>query len=295
MNQKQVDTVKSILGNDIFEELAKTEIVKLNSQTGVDPEEIKIALQIVPRTILSYLFSELKWRKGGDVIELDLPFAPARLHINKKGPDNYSGAIYEDNKKVCDFQHRSLPSIGLLILSSFELYDLSLLDEIKADKNEKEPPLKVKEKTDKLQDIIDERLSMSRMIKDVVDNRISEREAIDRIIKEKLSEHIESVNNKKDNKPVETLDKKSKLKAFLEARESRRQEDVELDKSEVKCPDCDTTIYKGEDTIVPCICYGQFHNKEIKIKKSKNGIKIKFPKNFDIDNVEMLLDALKNK
>ena len=289
MNNKQINLVKSILGDDIFEELEKSEIHKLNTNTSLDPEEIKLALQIVPRYILSYLFAHLKHRATGDIIDLELPFADAQLHVNKQGPDNYRGEIYQDGKKVLEFLHRSLPSIGLLLLSTFELYDMALLDEVKEDGE-------ASEKEEKLQDVIDERLSLNRLICDVVDKRISEREAIDKLIKDKLHEHIFTVSQIKEEEPMEQESKKNKLKSFLESREKRRVEHVELDKSEIHCPDCTTTLYKGEDNIKLCICYGQYHNKHIKFEKTENGkVELKFPKSFDIDDVEMLLDALKNK
>ena len=105
----------------------------------------------------------------------------------------------------------------------------------------------------------------------------------------------QTVYKEPEEEPMEK-DKKSKLKEFLENREKKRDEPIELDRSEVKCIDCDTTIYKGEDNIKLCICYGSFHNKNINLKKSSDGrIKLVFPKSFDIDNIEMLLNNLKNK
>jgi len=287
MDKKHIDLVKSILGDDIFEELEKSAIHKLNTNTAVEPEEIKVALQIVPRSVLSYLFQELKYKPTGDVCELDLPFAPAKVLINKRGPDNYSGEIIKEGERVLRFENRSLPSIGLLLLTTFELYDLSLLDEIKknpAPKNE----------VDKLQDIIDQRLSMTRMVQEVVDRKLSAREAIDRLIKEKLSHHMMFAIKEEEHNPVE--EKKSKLRQFLENKESRRQEHIDLDKKEVNCPDCSSTLYKGDKFIKLCLCYGEYLNKEIKILKKEDGrIQLKFPKKFNIDNVEMLLDALKKK
>lgn len=286
MKSQDVKIVKSVLGEDIFESLEKFEIYKPETATVVDPDEIRIALQIVPRTILSYLFANLEWKEVGENAELDLPFSPGcKLYITKKGADNYHGELAKEGKVLSKFQHRSLPSIGLILLTSLELYDMSQLDEIKQHKQDPESEHKV----DKLQDIIDERLMMHRMVQDVVDRRISQREAIDRMIKEKLNSHIE-----------ETMedDKKTKLRQFLENRDKKRQESVEIDKNEVKCPDCDTTLWKSEDKnrIKLCICYGDHMNKDIKFTKSNNGkIKLNFPKKFDIENIEMLLDALKNK
>lgn len=294
MNTKDAKIIKSILGDDIFETLEKYEIYKPNTNSVVDPEEIKIALQIVPRSVLSYLFNNLKYKEIGEQTELDLPFAlNAKLYINKQGTDNYKGEIVQDGKKLGEFQHRSLPSVGLILLTTFELYDMPLLDEIK------ESPENV-EKERKLQDIIDERLTFHKLIQDVVDKRISEREAINKLIHEKLNNHIQMINsdsiNEKEDDLMENDDKKSKLKQFLESRERKRQETVELDKSEISCPDCGTQLYKGGDSIKLCVCYGEFHNKNIKIEKKENGrFKFKFPKSFEIDNIEMILDAIKNK
>lgn len=298
MNFKDARIVKSILGEDIFQELKKSAIYKPESKTALQPEEIRVALEIVPRSVLSFLFAHLKYRADNEIIDLDLPWAlNAKIHINKLGADNYSGEITKDGKRLYEFQHRSLPSIGLILLSVFELYDLDMLNEIK----EKPEQPEVKDRVEKLQDLIDDRLMLHNLIRDVVDKRISEREAIGRLIKEKLSEHIASVEEKteepKEYKPMEN-DKKSKLRQFLENIEKKRQEPVEMDKSEdIKCPDCKTTIHKKESMeIIPCICFGDHSRKPIKIIKKTDGkIQIKFPKNFEIENVEMLLSALKKQ
>ena len=298
MKQKDVKLVKSILGDDIFTELKKSAIYKPETKTALQPEEIRVALEIVPRSVLAFLFANLKYRSISEVIDLDLPWAlNAKMHVNKLGADNYSGEITQDGKRMYEFQHRSLPSIGLILLSVFELYDIEMLNEIK----EKPVEPAVSNRLERLQDVIDERLMMHNLIRDVVDKRLSEREAISRLIKEKLSGHIADMQQEpempKEVQPVEES-KKSKLKQFLESREHKRQESVDMDKSEdIKCPDCKTVIHKKESTeIIPCICYGEHMLKPIKIIKSEDGkVKIKFPKSFDIDNIEMLLDAVKKQ
>lgn len=299
LNDKDKKIVTSILGDDFFEELQKSEVsgglVKRNTQTVLDPDELRISLQIVPRTILSYLFANLQYRSNNDIIDLDLPFAiNAKLHLNKKGPDNYNGEVIQDGKILYEIKHRSIPGIGLILLTTFELYDLSLLDEIKQ-QIPSEP--RADDRVDKLQDMIDNKLAMHRLVQDVVDKRLSEREAIDRLIKEQLHAHIMQANARiKENELMEET-KKSKLREFLESREKKRDESFELDKNEISCPDCGTTLHKHEDkTIKLCICYGNHVNKEIKIKKQEGDkVKLQFPKSFDIDNIEMLLDALKGK
>jgi ribosomal protein L37AE/L43A len=297
MKLKDVKLVKSILGDDIFDELKKSSIYKPETKTALDPEEIRVALEIVPRSVLSFLFANLKYREVNDIIDVDLPWAfNAKLHANKLGMDNYSGEITKDGKRLYEFQHRSMPSLGLILLSLFELYDIELLNEIK---QKQDQPAQSTDRIERLQDIIDDRLAMHSLVRDVVDKRISEREAINKLIKERLSDHIAETQIKaeepKEEAPMED-NSKSKLKQFLDNIEKKRSDSVELDKSEdIKCPDCRTTIYKKETTeIVPCICFGEHMAKPIKITKNEDGkVKIKFPKSFDIENVEMLLEALK--
>lgn len=293
LSKKDILVVKKILGEDIFQILEKSEIggglYKPDTKTALDPEEIKIALEIVPRTILSYLMSKLKDKQVGEVCKCELPFAEgATLECNKLGPDNYSGQIIQGGKVCAVFKHRSLPGIGLVILTTFELYDMANLDKEKASESE--------EKVEKLQRIIDQRLELLNFVQGVVDKRITEKQAIDAMVRARLNDHIEQRQRPEENQEKEDMmDKKGKLKQFLEAREKKRQEPVELEKGEIKCPDCESTLYKKEDTSIKlCICYGEFHNKNIKLQKSSNGkIRLKFPKSFNTDNVEMLLQGIK--
>jgi len=295
LSEKDTSLIKSILGDDIFQELEKSEVggglYKKNTKTALDPGEIKVALEIVPRTILSFLMANLKHKEAGEVCKIDLPFAPgAVLECHKLGADNYSGEIVKEGARCVEFLHRSLPGIGLIILTTFELYDLS-------DMRTNNSAPENHDKTEKLQEIIDQRLELHRLVRDVVDKRISERAAIDMLIRERLSSHIVSVqiDNEKDEAP---MDKKSKLRQFLENREKKRQEPVEMDKSDINCPDCGNTLFKNENDkqIKLCICYGDNMNKTIKFTKAEGGkVNLKFPKSFDIDNIEMLLDALKKQ
>lgn len=309
---KYVQIAKKLLGEDIFEEIKKSEaIFKPDSKTALDPDEIKVALQIVPRAVLGLLIAHLKPLQVGGNIELQLPFADAKLHVNKISHDVYSGDISGNGRRITEFKYRSLPGIGLILMSTFELYEVADLDKIKNEKNSEIYDV------NKLHEIIDERLRLNALIRNVVDQRISEREAIQKLINERLSEHFadveeededeEFLHSEDDGESVEILSnseedimdstaKKSKLREFLENREKKRQEQVELDKNEkISCPDCKTNLYKGEDSFKLCICFGEHYNKDIKIKKTENGkFKFKFPKSFDTDNVELLLEAIKS-
>lgn len=293
LKNEQINIVKSILGDDIFQTLKKYEIYKPENQTVVDPAEIKIALQIVPRTVLSFLFAHLKNKKMGDVIDLDLPFiGNSKLHVEKKGNDSFTGQVVKEGRVVNNFKNRPLPSVGLILLTSLELYSEELLEEIKENKATE----KDNDRLDSLQDIIDERLSLNSLVNDVIDQRISQREAINTIIGSRLNRHLLNINS---NGSDMISDKKSKLRQFLYNREKKRDSVIDsFDKSEIDCPDCKETLYKSEykNTIKLCICYGTDMNKYIKFSKNEDGmVKFKFPKSFDIENIEMLLDAFKNR
>lgn len=295
MKKNEINTVKSILGEDIFDTLEKAEIgsgiFKENTKTATDVGDIKVALQIVPRAILGWLFSNFKWREEGENIDLELPFANGRIQATKLSPDNYSGEIIQEGKRIARFKYRSLPAIGLILMSTFELYDMAQLDEIKKDRTPEQET-----KLDKLQDIIDERLKLQSLICSVVDKRMSEREAIKEMIQARLNHSIVVAStHHEEEEPMEN--KKSKLREFLDNREAKSKEPVELDKSEVKCPDCQFTLHKSEDKHIKlCVCYGEFMAKDIRIQKSEDGkVKLKFPKKFGIDNIEMLKSALKDK
>lgn len=311
---KYVQIVKDILGEDIFQEFKKSEIgsgiFKLDSKTALDPSEIKIALQIVPRAILGFLVANLKPLDKGSVVDLHLPFAAAILHVQKISNDVYTGDVVSEGKRLVEFKYRSLPGVGLILMSTFELYDMADLDKIKHEKDDNG-------QIGKLQGIIDERLRLNALVRGVVDQRISERDAIQQLINERLSEQFQYEDDEEEfiEEPLrleeeghlEVLDdsgedimdsssKKSKLRDFLDNRENKRKEDIELGKGEeINCPDCGTNLYKGEKHFKLCICYGENYNKEIKIKKTEGGkFNFKFPKSFDIDNVEMLLEAIKS-
>lgn len=284
MNLKQITFLKSVLGSDIMDVLAKSELYKPGTKTTVDPNEIRVALQIVPRTILSWLICHLKPMQIGDSKELDLPFAEGKLHVNKHGADVYSGEVYDKNSKVLyEFKYRSLPSVGLVLLTTFELYEDPTPEVIAI-----APQAPVQETDSKLQDLIDQRLKLHDIIRGVVDQRITEREALQQMLLMKLKESFAQ--------PAEDamVDKKLKLREFLDG---RNKKDEEVEKSEdLKCIQCTSLLYKsGDKHIKCCVCYGEFHNAEIKFEKKEGKVSLKFPKSFDQENIEMLLESLKSK
>lgn len=285
--------IKSMLGKDFFKELKKSHIFKLNSNVATSVDEIAVGLKIVPRTVMSFLVSNLSNLETNDNKDIDLPFAPeCFLHISKKDSDVFSGYIYskERHKKLNEFNHTSIPGIGLVLMSTFELYDLN---EIKNAKTKESEIFDI----EKLQEIIDERLRLHSLVARVVDKKIAQRDAVEVLIKERLQQLI---SEKKPTEPVVVLaesDKKTsseKLKNFLKQSQQKKQE-ISIQKTEyIGCSDCGSVLYDNGKKMTLCICYGEDWNKEINIKKSENSIKMKFPKNIDPDNIQMLLNTLKN-
>lgn len=284
MNERQIKLIAKTLGSDFISDLKECEIC------GVDGT--KIELQIVPRTVLAYLVLHLKGKEVGSVSDLDLPFAEnTKLNVTKFSKDNYSGKLIQGDKEIAQFKYKTLAGLGLILMSSLELYDI---DQLKVEKQPEEKGL---------QALIEEKLYLHALISDVIEKKLSQRDAIKQLVDAKLNQSVVEANEPKEaEEPEQTIeievpDKKSKLRAFMEKRESNKVRIIDkLQKSEIKCPDCKTTMYDGKDSIRLCICYGEHRNKEIKIQKGENDrIKLQFPKDIEIEGIDMLLDTIKNK
>lgn len=284
--------LKKALGQDGFEELEKFELWKKKTNTVVDHEEIRTALQIVPRTILSLLQRELTPMKTDEGKEFQLPVdRDAHIQVTKHAEDVYSGEIREASKVIAQFKHRTLPGVGLVIMTTFELYDIADLD--RAGKTDGAD-------VSKIQAIIDERLGLRDLITKVVDQRLSEREAIDQLIKLKLTQAMQEAQKadiepemKKEDKTKKPL----KLKEFLDKKTDKQKAKFELvmQKNEtVTCPDCGKDIF-AKGIFSGCICYGEDRNKKVFIAKTEEGFSIKFSRAWDVENIEMLLDTLRSK
>jgi len=204
--------LKKTLGEDFFESLAKVELWKPGTRSTIDHEELKTALQIVPRTVIALLIKELVPMRVGDTKEVALFVGTnALMRVTKHERDVYSGEIEEDNKKVVEFKLRALPGVGLVIMSAFELYDMenllnSSVQPMEDSKNESVPvkesePLPiahsmVDDADLKVQHLIDERLALHDLVGRVIDKKMLEREAIHEMMMVKLTEAIKAVNDK---------------------------------------------------------------------------------------------------
>lgn len=285
MEIKPDKLVKSMLGEDFFESLEKSDVYKMYNRSVTSLDEVSTGLKIVPRAVMSFLISSLSHLDAGDNKDLSLPFAPdCNMQVTKKDQDVFSGYIYSRGKKINEFNNRSIPGIGLVLMTTFELYDVEELKEAK----EKE---KESFNVSKLQEMIDERLRLHSLVSRVVDQKLAQRDAVEILVKEKLAQALAQ----KEEKEAEVKKVKAdKLKQYLE-RKKQRQEEAQIEKAEnIHCPDCGTSLYDGGKNLTLCICYGQDWNKDIKIQKSESNIKMKFPKSMDTENIEMLLKTLKN-
>jgi hypothetical protein len=325
--------IKKYLGDSFESDMLKSEvgaILKPDANANVLPHEMYVSLQIVPRTVISLLVQKLKPLKPGQHTDIAWPTdsgAIHNIHINKISSDLYSGEITGEGKVLAKFGYRSLPAVGLVIMSTYELYDKE------TNKQDLQNP---QIDYDKVQRIIDERIRMQALVEDVVSRKLSERDALQQLIMQRINDYLrvsESIKQKTpqenqhnnleqseymeehteeesdepeideidvDKEVIEEVentkkDKKNKLKDFLN-KKVKKTESVKILKQEIKCPYCSTTIFKGGDSIDLCVCFGEDFGNSIKIKKNKNNeYTFKYPKNFSIDNATMLLGFLKKK
>lgn len=289
MNKKQQDFLRQCLGDGFFEELNKAELYKPNSNITIDPHDAWIAYRLVPRTLLSWLINNLKPIQVGHTFVSDIPGVSGRIELTKIDKDVYSGQIYDNvsHKKLYELKYRSLPAIGLCILSSFELY------EIEDEKEKQREPAPEESDINKLQKLIDERLHLRALVGQVVEQKLSEREAMEKFFMAKITHHYSPLFNLEAEENNNS--KKTKLLNFLESRKNRQEVQIEK-KDNIDCISCGSQIYKsGNSFIKCCVCYGESFGKEVKFAKNESGIKFKFPKNFSAENIELILDTIKNK
>jgi len=332
--------LEKTLGEDFMESLQKFELWKPGTRTTVDHEELRTALQIVPRTIMALLIKELAPMGIGESKEIQLQVpGGAVVQVTKHERDVYTGEILQDNKRVVDFKYRSIPGLGLVIMSAFELYDASKLIEDKPIQDDA---------SKKVQQLIDERMKLNELVYRVVDKKMAEKEAIHQMMLFKLTEELHeqkkwadhlhaevvktnmnirdvtaiakdpgnagadeymrgmanglevanSIANKKEPEFVEPPKqerKKRKLEEFLEGRKKKKEFAIQLHKGEqVDCPDCGKNIFNGS-IFSGCICLGDDMDRKVFIKKTEDGIKVRFGKGWDIENIEMLLETLRRK
>lgn len=311
-----MDLLKNILDDEFLEKLAKSaDLYKIGSNTILDPEEIRIGLKVVPRAVMSMLVSELVPMEINSHKDIKLPFGKsAYVRLNKNAADDFTGSVYSDNKLVYSFRNRSIPGLGIILLSTFELYDVEELSK----------PNKESEDIDKkVQKLINERMELHSLVSKVVEDKLDQREAVHKLmmnkLKEVLSAPIVKASDEQFPNPVqhvqsppgpqapleikpqdiakkESSKKGSPLKVFLDRKKIKKKEYyVEMSKSEaVDCDSCGQTIF-GNSQYSGCLCMGENMSSKIWIKKTEDGVQLKFSKGWTEDNIEMLLETLRGK
>ena len=321
------------LGADFMEELSKTEIYKAGTRTVTDISDMHLGLKIVPRALMSFLVNHLSSMQIGETKELELPVKERRplMRVTKHERDCFSGEIEDStekytDKKVAEFKYRSIPGIGLIVMSTFELY---LLDDL-----EKNPVPVPQDLQAQVQKMIDERMALHDLIGKVIDKKIAERDAIQQLVLAKLNEAVKLEEKKKDISELRNLNesttpqkdpyfrgmtnglavaeavitekepklvgapkkRKSPVIDFLDKRKKKLKKNefkVELVKNEqINCPDCGQNIF-NDNVFSACVCYGDCG--KVFLKKTENGITVRFSKSWDPENIEMLLEVLRKK
>lgn len=296
------------LGSDFLESLgtslSKSEVYKQGSRTVTDTDDLFQGLQIVPRALLSLLVRELSPMQIGDTKEVRIPGKEETIVVvTKHERDSYSGQVLQNNVKINDFMHRSLPGLGLVLMTMLELYSM--------DELEKEPSIK-SDKQAEINRMIDERLNLHTLVNKVVDGKMMQRDAINHLFLDKLNQlYKEHEQIKEDHKEIMADSKeepkhiavivlqprkKRPLSDFVENRKKKlgkKEHFVDMIKGESKeCPDCGHTIF-NDSGFSACICFGNVG--KVYLKKSEDGVKLSFSKSWDKENIEMLLEVLRRK
>jgi hypothetical protein len=296
------------LGSDFLESLgntlSKSEVYKQGTRTITDTDDLFQGLQIVPRALLRLLVRELSPMQIDDIKEIHIPGQEDTfIRVNKLERDSYSGQVFQRNVKIGDFLHRSLPGLGLVLMTMLELYSMDDL--------EHEPSLN-SDKHSEINHIIDERLNLHSLVNKVVDGKMMHRDAINHLFMDKLNQlykehreikqdHEEIMAPKEEPKPAAVIvlnpKKNRPLSDFVENRKKKlgkKEHFIQMQKSEqISCPDCGNIIF-SEGAYSGCICFGA-DDKKLYIKKSEDGIKVRFGKGWDLENTEMLLEVLRGK
>jgi hypothetical protein len=88
--------------------------------------------------------------------------------------------------------------------------------------------------------------------------------------------------------------KGSPLKDFIARKKKPKEYRVEMTKSEtINCPDCGQAIFGEVSGYSGCICFGQDQHRKIWLKKTENGVQLRFSRGWDEDNIEQLLETLR--
>ena len=335
MSSNAIHFLSKALGEDFLESLQKVELYKIGTKTTTDPIEIKAALKIVPKVILALLIKELSPMGIGEdkQVHLPLPEDPV-MSVTKLERDVYTGYIAIAGKKISEFMYRSIPGVGLVIMTAFELYDVEQLEEEKPEEKHSEAALK---------HFIDERLALHALVNQVVDQKIAQKDAIEALILQKLThsmavphvapapviappvhledpsrlfrkervvsipsvftqaevEHQKEMNgiDKSVAEPAVPMEKGSKkLNKFLEHRKKKiHKKEFHIHLNKSETVSCPDCGNMIFNGSGISACICFAESSKVHLKKTEDGIKISFGKSWDIENIEMMLALLRGQ
>ena len=260
-NERGLKFAREVLGD--CADLQKFEVWKQQTNTVVDHEEMRTALQIVPKAVLVLLQRELSEMKSDNGKDIRLPLeTDATLSATKHANDVYSGTITREGKTLATFRNRTIPGVGLVVMTTFELYDM---DQMQPEAAPAAPAPAAS-------------ASLEAAVEAAVEKKLEEREKIEELVEAKLAER-----------------KPSKLRAFVERKKPEAEFTVSMAKNEsVQCPDCGKLIFT-ETAFSGCICLGDDRNSKIYMRKTETGVSIRFPRGWDKENIELLLTTLRDR
>jgi hypothetical protein len=302
MNSKAAEAfMYGTLGEDFLESLAKSDLWKPGTKSVSDIEDMRVGLKIVPRTVMALLIRELSGMENGQNRRVPLHVAPnSFLNATKHERDQFSGDIESGGKKLTEFKFRSIPGIGLVIMSTFELYSVEELAV---------PAEPVSEDLDqKVQKLIDERLALHDLIGRVVDNKLAHKDAVHTIVLARLTDELakeKAIVAAYDKGPEEVPSrlpeplvvpmKRFPVKEFLQKRQSKKEFTVQMAKGETaSCEDCGHVIF-GNGLFSGCICLGENFGSKVFLKKNAAGVQLKFGREWNEETLEMLLETLRKR
>jgi hypothetical protein len=100
-----------------------------------------------------------------------------------------------------------------------------------------------------------------------------------------------------ENDPNKASVKKgSPLKEFIARKKKPREYSIEIAKSEtVGCDSCGQMIFGKDSGWSGCICFGQDQHRKIWLKKTEDGVQIRFSRGWDEENISLLLETLRKR
>jgi hypothetical protein len=156
-----------------------------------------------------------------------------------------------------------------------------------------------------LDEMIDEKLRLMSLVEAVVEKKMAQRDAIEQLFAAKLTQAIKTPEVKVEpivQSPLpeivkkENLVKSTKLKDFLDKRKKKKEQKFvfKMEKAEATCPHCKESLFT-EGCFSGCVCLGEDQQNQVLVAKSENGIQFSFHRSWDVENVQMVLEAIKNK